>query len=214
MTRLVLTNAIYFKAPWAKKFGPLDGLPFTGVDGAVSSVPAMSVSKVGAYRQGAGWRSGEMPYLGNELSMVVIVPDDLAAFESSLDAERLDVVLNGPSTGMASLQMPKFEFRTEAQLAQPLSVLGMPLAFDEGRADFSGITGDERLFIDDVFHQGFIAVDEEGTEAAAATAVVFEAVSGAIGGDLTVDRPFLFAIRDIPTGAILFFGRVTDPTAS
>jgi serpin B len=108
--------------------------------------------------------------------------------------------------------MPKFEFRTEVRLRAALSALGMPLAFDDERADFSGITTEERLFISDVFHQGFIAVDEEGTEAAAATAVVFEAVSGMVGTDVVVDRPFVFAIRDVPTGAILFLGRVTDPS--
>jgi serpin B len=214
MTRLVLTNALYFKAPWAKRFGPIDGFSFTNAEGAVGSVPGMAVSKVGRYREGDGWRSGEMPYLGEELSMVVIVPDDLASFESSLDRERLERALRGPSRDLTSLQMPKFEFRTEVQLKSVLSVLGMPLAFDPERADFSAITTQEPLVISDVFHQGFIAVDEEGTEAAAATAVVFEAVSGAVGADLVVDRPFLFAIRDIPTGAILFLGRVTDPTVA
>ena len=117
--------------------------------------------------------------------------------------------LHGP---LATVQMPKFNFRTTASLKDELSSLGMPQAFTD-QADFHGITTQEQLKISDVYHQAFIAVDEEGTEAAAASAVVVEAVSGPVGETLTVDRPFLFAIRDVKTGTVLFLGRVVDPTA-
>jgi serpin B len=213
LTRMVLTNAIYFKAPWAKKFHPADSQPFTRVDGSVVSAPAMATTKIGTYGEGPGWRAASIPYLGNELSMVVIVPDDVTAFESSLDGDELGAILQATQQQLATLQMPKFGFRTEAALKPLLSALGMPLAFADD-ADFSGITTEERLRIDDVFHQAFIAVDEEGTEAAAATAVVFEAVSGPVGPSLVVDRPFLFAIRDDTTNAVLFLGRVMDPTVA
>jgi serpin B len=212
MTRLVLTNAIYFKAPWVKKFSPMPGLAFTEADGSVIRVDGMTTNKVGTFGKGPGWKAGEIPYLGGELSMVVIVPDDLASFEKSLDGKMLASIVGGLHDQLATVQMPKFSFRTTASLKDQLSSLGMPLAFTD-QADFHGITTQEQLKISDVYHQAFIAVDEEGTEAAAASAVVFEAVSGPIGETLTVDRPFLFAIRDVKTGAILFLGRVVDPTA-
>lgn len=212
MTRLVLTNAVYFKAPWAKKFSPMAGLSFTRMDGSVTTVDGMTTSKAGGYGRGPGWKAAEIPYLGGELSMVVIVPDDLAAFEASLDGAVLGSIVGGLHDQLATLTMPKFGFRTTAPLKEQLSSLGMPLAFGD-QADFGGITTEEPLKISDVHHQAFIHVDEEGTEAAAATAVVFEAVSGPIGETLTVDRPFLFAIRDVKTGVVLFLGRVGDPTA-
>ena len=109
--------------------------------------------------------------------------------------------------------MPKFTFRSQAQLRQALGELGMPIAFSD-RADFSGITTQEVLTIDDVIHEAFIAVDEDGTEAAAATAVVFRSVSAPLQVvELTIDRPFLFLIRDRESGAILFLGRVLDPSS-
>ena len=213
LTRLVLTNAVYFKAPWTKKFQPAGPKPFTRADGSRVDAAAMSTSKAGTYREGPGWKAAEIPYLGGELAMDVIVPDDLAAFESSLNSETLDTVLRGATEPLATLQLPKFTFRSSIALKEQLAEMGMPLAFADG-ADLSGITTAEQLRIRDVFHQAFIAVDEEGTEAAAATAVVIEAVSGPCCKSLVVDRPFLFAIRDVPTGVVLFLGRVADPTAS
>jgi len=212
MTRLVLTNAIYFKAPWAKKFSPIPGLAFTEANGSLISVDGMTTSKIGLFGKGPGWKAAEIPYLGGDLSMVVIVPDDLASFEKSLDGTTLGSIVGGLHESLATVQMPKFGFRTTASLKDQLSFLGMPLAFTD-QADFQGITAQEQLKISDVYHQAFIAVDEEGTEAAAASAVVGEAVSGPIGETLTVDRPFVFAIRDVQTGVILFLGRVIDPTS-
>lgn len=212
LTRLVLTNAIYFKAPWAKQFLAVGDTPFTKADGTTISTPSMSTSKMGTYREGTGWKAAEVPYLGGELSMVMILPDDLAAFESSLSGTSLGSILNAPTEPLATLQLPKFTFRSQVQLKEQLSALGMPLAFTDG-ADLAGITTREKLVIKDVFHQAFIAVDEEGTEAAAATAVVVEAVSGPCCKSMVIDKAFLFAIRDVGTGAVLFFGRVSDPTA-
>lgn len=211
LTRLVLVNAVYFKAPWAKKFGRLDDRPFTTAAGTTVNAPTMSTHGTGTYGKGDGWRAAEIPYLGNEMSMVVIVPDDLATFEASLDGANLGSIVRSPKEALASVTMPLFTFRTQVQLEQQLSALGMPRPFSDD-AEFPAMTRTEQVRIKDVFHQAFIAVDEEGTEAAAATAVVMEAVSAPAGENLVVDRPFLFAIKDVPTGAILFLGRVTDPT--
>lgn len=213
LTRLVLVDAVYFKAPWVKRFEGNGDQPFTRPDGSVVSAPTMMTSKAGGYSEGPGWQAAEIPYLGDELSMVVIVPDDLAAFEGRLDGPTLATIVTGARESLTSLRMPKFSFRSQVSLREQLSALGMPLAFTSA-ADFAGMTTAEQLKIDDVYHQAFIAVDEEGTEAAAATAVVMEAVSAPCCKSLVVDKPFLFAIRDVPTGAVLFLGRVTDPTAT
>ena len=116
---------------------------------------------------------------------------------------------------MVQLSMPRFGVETATDLATVLAALGMPSAFDPDRADFSGITTAERLFISNVIHQANIDVDEKGTEAAAATAVVLRATAAPAGPvTLRVDRPFLFVLRDLPTGAIVFMGRVVDPSAT
>ena len=167
----------------------------------------------GSYGEGPGWKAAELPYLGDQLSMVVIVPDHLASFERSLDGAQLAGISGGLHEPLVSIQMPTFTFRRQFSLAGELSAMGMPLAFTTG-ADFSGMTTTEPLQLSGVFHQAFIAVDQHGTEAAAATAVVAEATSAPAGASLVVDRPFLFAIRDRHTGAILFLGRVTDPGAA
>lgn len=213
LTRLVLANALYLKAPWAKAFTGIGSQPFTHADGTTTSAPAMTVGKGASVSSGAGWRAATIPYLGNELAMTVIVPDDLHAFEASLDGSALASIRSAPTQLLGSLQMPLFTFRSKAQLQAPLSAAGMPLAFDEQAADFSAMTSADHLCVSDIHHQAFIAVDEEGTEAAAATGVVIEAIS-ALSTNMTVDRPFLFVIRDDATGATLFLGRVTDPTAT
>ena len=215
-TRLVLTNAIYFKAPWAKPFSMAVPKPFHKTDGSSPSVPTMVLSQMGTYGEGPGWKAGEIPYLGGELSMVVIVPDNLARFETSLDGARLGAIAGGLKDDLLEVQMPKFTFRKSVQLKRELSVLGMPLAFSDA-ADFTRMAKINDITIGDVFHQAFIAVDENGSEAAAATAVVMGAKGGIgepTGKPLIADRPFLFAIRDVPTGAVLFLGRVSDPAAS
>jgi len=215
LTRLVLTNALYFKAPWLEAFGKMGDLPFHKRDGSVVSAPTMLGGAGGTYGEGPGWKAAEVPYLGKDLSMVVIVPDDLTAFEAGLTGDKLSSITNGIDEELDSVQLPMFTFRSKLQLNDVLSALGMPLAFMD-QADFGAMTKTAPVKIAAVLHQGFIAVDEEGTEAAAATAVVMEQVSGRIssGKKLVVDKPFLFAIRDVATSATLFLGRVADPTAT
>jgi serpin B len=217
MTRLVLTNAIYLNAKWVKPFAKdaTAGAAFHRIDGSEVQAQLMFLDTRMNYGRGDGYQAVRLPYLGG-LSMIVVMPDagSFAAFEKSLaDPTRLPAVVASLGDATVKLRLPRFEFRTEAALKPALSELGMPIAFTDA-ADFSGMspTGDE-LFIRDVLHQAFIKVDEEGTEAAAATAVIMEAVSAPlVTTELTVDRPFIFLIRDDATGALLFMGRVLDPS--
>jgi serine protease inhibitor len=213
-TRLVLTNAIYLKASWQFLFN--DAVPgtFHRADGSETQADFMSQSESLAYGAGDGYQAVRLPYAGG-LSMVVIVPaaGKFAAFERSLDGTTLRRITDGLSGAQVALTMPKFTFRSKAQLKAALGELGMPIAFSD-RADFSGITKQEPLEIADVIHQAFIAVDEKGTEAAAATAVVMRLTSApAQVVQLKIDRPFVFLIQDDETGAMLFMGRVADPKA-
>jgi serpin B len=217
LTGLVLTNAIYLKAPWEAPFAERGTreAPFHRLDGSTVSAPLMRLSEWLAYRRGEGWQAVELPYAGRELSMVVVVPDagGFEAFESGLEGTLLDGLVEGLRGSQVNLAMPRFEFRMQAALSEALKRLGMPIAFTEG-ADFSLMTGQEPLRLTEVVHEAFIAVDEEGTEAAAATAVVVGITSApAEPVNLTIDRPFLFYIRDVETGVVLFMGRVLDPTA-
>jgi serpin B len=213
-TRLVLTNAIYLKAAWLLRFNDAVAGSFHRADGSVVQADLMSQSENLAYGAGDGYQAVRLPYAGG-LSMVVMVPNagKLSTFESGLDGVALRRIVNGLSGTQVVLSMPKFSFRSKAQLKDALGELGMPIAFTD-RADFSGMTKQESLEIADVIHQAFIAVDEKGTEAAAATAVVMRSVSAPLQPvELRIDRPFLFLIQDDETGAILFMGRVADPKA-
>jgi serine protease inhibitor len=216
LTRLVLVNAIYLKAAWQTPFG--DGAtapaPFTRLDGTTVDVPMMHAGGELPYASGTGWQAVELPYVGGKLSMLVIVPDDLAAFEQTLDDKGLAAIVAGLAIrNVSDLGLPKFGAESKIQLKPVLAALGMPTAFTDS-ADFSGMTKEEPLQIAAVIHQANIDVDEKGTEAAAATAVVARAAS--LPSDtvtLTVDRPFLFALRDVESSAVLFLGRITDPSA-
>lgn len=217
LTRLVLTNAIYLKAPWHAPFRPAATAAgtFTRLDGSTVQAQMMRLSERLGYTAGDGFAAVDLPYAGRQLSMLVIVPDEgaFSGFETGLDADRLQAIVNGLASTQVNLGFPRFEFRTQAALAGALRELGMPTAFTDA-ADFSamGPDGDDWV-IQDVLHEAFISVDEEGTEAAAATAVVMGVTSAPLEPVvLNVDRPFLFVIRDVPTGAILFMGRVVDPT--
>ena len=146
--------------------------------------------------------------------MVILLPrsGEFKASESSLDSKRIEAIVRGLENRRVSLIMPKFEFDSEFSLKKTLSAMGMPIAFS-GDADFSGITGNRELWIADVIHKAFISLDEEGTEAAAATAVVMPRLSiPEEPVEFNVDRPFIFLIRDIETEAILFVGRIVDPS--
>lgn len=216
LTRLVLTNAIYFYGAWANPFKAQrthDGV-FYLLDGGQARVPLMAQTGSFAYAVGEGFQVVELPYQGWALSMVILLPDagKAGAVERTLDAERLDAALGMLSRRQVALTLPRFRFASGFGLAKVLADMGMALAFTTD-ADFSGMTGGRDLFISDVLHRAFVSVDEAGTEAAAATAVVMmpTMVMPEPAIEFRVDRPFGFLIRDIKTGAILFVGRVVDP---
>lgn len=217
MTRLVLTNAIYFNAAWQypfRKDRTADGT-FYLLDGSEVTVPMMKQTESFGYAEGEGYQAVELPYEGRELAMVILLPEasGFEAFEGSLDAERVDAIVKDLTHKEVALTMPKFEFDSSFELAEILAGMGMPDAFNEA-ADFSGMDGTHLLFIKEVLHKAFVSVDEAGTEAAAATAVVM-ALKGLPSPpiEVAVDRPFVFLIRDIETAAILFVGRVVNPSA-
>jgi serpin B len=213
VTRLVLTNAIYFNAAWAYPFdkGATEDGSFYLLDGGQVTVPMMMETESFGYIEGEGYQAIELPYDGGELSMVILLPasGNFDAFEEELQAQEVSDIIGGLQPTRVALTMPKFEFKSQLSLKDILSDMGMPDAFSPDEADFSGMTGNHELFISDVIHKAFVSVDEAGTEAAAATAVVVRASS--IPVEVTIDRPFIFLIRDIETGAILFVGRVLNP---
>jgi serpin B len=218
LTRLVLTNAIYFNAAWEYPFDDKvtsDG-PFYLLDGGQVTVPMMKQTESFGYTKGAGYQAVELPYDGEELSMVILLPasGNFEAFEQELQAQQVDAIIKDLQSTRVALTMPKFEFDSQFSLKDTLAGMGMRDAFSPGDADFSGMTGNRELFISEVVHKAFVAVDEAGTEAAAATAVIvgMTAVSPS-PLEVTIDRPFIFLIRDIETGAILFVGRVLNPPA-
>jgi serpin B len=217
-TVLVLTNAIYFRASWARPFDPQQTRPspFHRLDGSTLDVPTMSQGLAAGYAEGDGWRAAELTYSGDELSMVLLVPDSgsFDSFEASLDGPRARSIIEGLATRQLRLSMPLFEIRSRPALKSALVALGMRDAFGPGAADLSGIDGTRSLFVSDALHEGYVSVDEAGTEAAAATAVIIGVTAAPETAVLEVDRPFLFLIRDVPTGAILFVGRVVDPVAT
>ena len=213
-TRLVLTNAVYFKADWQMPFAKdsPDGI-FHAPAGDVT-VKMMHGPEAIWLWGGTGFSAAALPYAGETTSMILIVPDagTFDAFEQGLTGDSLGAVLAGQSAAtLGGLSMPRFKFETKTDLVETLDALGMKQAFVPSVADLSGIDGTHDLYVSDVIHQATIAVDEKGTEAAAATAVIIGRASVVLTS-LTVDRPFLFLIRDDATGAILFQGRVLDPT--
>jgi serpin B len=218
LTRLVLVNAVYLDATWRTPFDPdlTVEAPFVLLDGGTVDVETMHATMALPYATGDGWQAVEIPYVGDELAMLVIVPDSgrFAEVEALLGDGLLDDARSGLASAEVSLGLPSFEVRNQTMLSTLLRELGMVDAFDGTVADFSGMTLDERLVIDEVIHEAFIAVDEQGTEAAAATAVVMRATSAVVSSiELEIDRPFLFALQDRATGAVLFLGRVVDPSA-
>jgi serpin B len=216
-TRLVLTNAVYFNAAWRTPFSAtVASAPFKRLDGSSVNVPMMRQPETGfPAATGAGWTAVALPYQDERLSMLLVVPDEgkFDTVEASLNAVTLAQMVAGLAPRTVTLQMPRFKFETAASLKELLQALGMNRAFEPGVADFSGMDGTMSLYIQAVLHKAFIAVGEKGTEAAAATAVVVGRTSAPLDVlFLTADRPFLFFLRDEPTGAILFLGRVLDPS--
>jgi serpin B len=218
-TKMVLVNAIYFKADWLVKFDPdsTKDASFHLLDGSETQVEMMSETIYGLpYTQGNGFQAIELAYQGGSAAMEIIIPDEgnFMPFESSLDAVRLSEILGSMQSTSVHLGLPKLDYTSEFKLSDQLKQMGMPDAFDRDLADFTGMTGGRDVFIDNVIYKAFIAVDEKGTEAAAATAIIMAPTSaGPMEGiTLVIDRPFIFIIRDIPNGQILFIGRVLDPT--
>jgi serpin B len=218
MTRLVLANAIYFKAGWAYPFdedNTSDG-DLTLLDGTEATVPMMRQDDARVrYVEGDGYRAAALPYAGGSVDMLVILPDEerFAEVEAAMMPEILDEIHAIRETSSLTLAMPKFDFESDLALHNVLPDMGMPDPFDDIAADFSGMADPEQLFIAAALHKATIAVDEKGTEAAAVTVVVMEDESAPETVELTLDRPFIFAIIERETGAILFLGRVTNPAS-
>ncbi len=222
LTRLVLTNAIYFKGSWdtAFKKETTKVEPFHRLDGTKSDAPLMRRFDEFAYAETDAYQAIELPYKGKDLSMLVWLPrraDAFAEFDKKLTVAMIAETANAlrPNTEV-ELALPKFKVNTSYSLEAPLAALGMADAFS-ARADFTGMhTGREMLKIDAILHKAFVEVNEEGTEAAAATAVTMGLPMAAPGRKpiehkvFRADRPFLFAIRHVPSNAVLFLGRVTD----
>ena len=212
-TRLVLTNAIYFKGRWEFPFDE-DGTepaPFTALDGTTTEVPTMHLSYKLQYAEIDGHRLVELPYANGETSMVVVLPaeGEFEAFEAALTVDRLAIMLDQASTAQVSLSFPKFDLESSFSLVETMQALGMQDAFS-GQADFTGMVESGGLSVSDIVHRSFVTVDELGTEAAAATAVIVEESLPSERVEMAVDRPFLFYVRDRPTETPLFFGRVTN----
>ena len=216
LAQLVLTNAVYLDAKWEHPFEHSDTTPqpVHRGDGSTVSVPTMKQRQTFATGAGAGWRAIALPYEGGKVEMDVIVPDDLASFEHSLGAAQLDQIVHGLKPQAVDLLLPKYSLRSRYEnLAGPLSKLGVTDAFHKDRADFSGMTGDESLWLGAVVHEAYVAVDEAGTVAAAATGGVMRAVAMPIPRpEFRVDKPFVFVVRDTVTGAVLFIGHVVEPS--
>jgi serpin B len=211
LTVLVLCNAVSMDAAWTYLFDPAltTVAPFRLADGTTINVPTMHFNLYLPLATGVDFQAVELPYGKGDLSMVVVVPDDLDAFAGNVDPDGLRQIFDAISEQGIHLHLPKFSFSSDVALDETLQRMGIRSAYGAS-ADFSGMTGRPGLFLDTVQHEAFIEVDEAGTEAHAATGA---AMAVSHGPTIMVDRPFFFVIRDRPTGAILFLGRVTDPSA-
>ena len=222
LTRMVLTNAIYFNAGWQYPFeeGGTGTAPFHRLDGSSVGVPMMRTTEAFGYASGEGYQAVDLPYVGHQLSMTVLLPDTgrFEEFEDRLDAALVERIIGELAEREVNLKMPRFEFESQFLMAEIFQGMGMSNPFDAATAEFSGMDGksclagdEECLYIRNIIHKAFVSVDEEGTEAAAATAVVMQVESARPQPiDVTVDRPFIFLIRDRETDAILFVGRVKE----
>jgi len=220
LTRLVLTNAIYFKASWLEPFDPKDTADgaFHLLDGSEVTVPMMHKAALRTrYGETGGVQAVEIPYYPGNVSFLLMLPPqgEFEGFEASLDAEAIDEILSEMSDADVDLRMPRFEFESDVDLKDQLKALGMEKAFDFDQADFTGIAvkGVQNLYISDALHKALISVNEQGTEAAAATAVIVGDESAYPLAEVNADRPFVFLIRANATGTVLFMGRVVDPSS-
>jgi serpin B len=218
LTRIVLTNAIYFKGTWVKQFNPAQtkNQPFTVAPGQQVDVPMMFQGASVGYAEFSNLQVLELPYVGKDTSMVILLPknvDGLAELEQQLTPENLRTWLSSIRYGGCpeAIQLPKFRLNSAFEFKQVLSKMGMASAFDDDGADFSGMNGRKDLFLANVIHKTFVDVNEFGTEAAASTAVRGELRCRR--GTFRADRPFIFLIRHIQSGSILFMGRVVNPVS-
>jgi serpin B len=225
LTRLVITNAVYFKGTWMKQFDKnrTRAEDFRVSPGETVQVQMMEMAdrdSMFGYNETGGLQVLEMPYeqgKGRALSMVVILPkdDDLAAVEDTLDQQNLSDLTGSFRYQRVNVYFPRFTLKTRYSLSSTLETMGIHSAFDPGSADFSGMDGSRNLSITEIYHQAFVDVNEEGTEAAAATGVVVGLATAVNEGpvpEFRADHPFIFLIRDNGDGNILFLGRVTNPS--
>lgn len=224
-TRFALVNAMYLNAKWSEPFNKAftTDLPFTLASGKTVKVPTMSDQKFAPIAITSAYQAVDLPYKGDQLSMLLVMPAHLKAFERDLSPQTLNQVVASLADNGFDIQMPLFNMRTQAMLADALKAMGMKAAFDAVQADFSqmvdpadlaALNPPETLSVSAVIHQAWIKVTEAGTEAAAATAIIGGDTTGG-GPEISIhlDHPFLWFIRDRDTGAILFMGRVMDPSA-
>ncbi len=221
LTRLVLTNAIYFKGNWENQF-PLGNTreeEFMVTPEKKVKVPMMSIrEKRFNYLENDELQLVELPYAGQEISMLVLLPkNDLTSLEPGLTAEKLNEYKKQLRSEKIDIYLPKFKFETKYMMGGKQGILGrmgMPTAFSPTEADFSGINGRRDFYLSEVVHQAFVEVNEEGTEAAAATGLVVGVTMVVKKLVFRADHPFIFIIQDRTTGNILFMGRVVDPSVS
>lgn len=219
LTRLVLVNAIYFYGDWATPFKKerTKTKDFTLIDGTKDTVPFMN--QVGRYNyyEDSKIQAIEIPYNDNKASMVIFLPnttDGIAEIGKALDYKYYQEIIGSLQSTDVRLSLPKFKMDFRFEMGNTLSQMGMPLAFSQGGADFSGMTGNRDLCISKVIHQAFIKVDEKGTEAAAATVVTMERTMAPQHVEpkiFNADHPFIFLIKDNITGGILFMGKIMKP---
>ena len=221
-TKLVLVNAIYFYGDWATAFEKQATQPknFFLSDQTQINVPFMNQNGMYNYYEDSEIKAIEIPYKDSKASVVVFLPNTkngISEFEGSFDYKYYQDILSAFQYNDVRLSLPKFQTTYKIFLGTTLSHMGMPLAFSSSHADFSGMTGKRDLWISEVIHQAFINVDEKGTEAAAATAVIMKTTSARPSPDMkvfNVDHPFIFLIKDNTTGSILFMGKIMNPKVS
>ncbi len=219
MTRLVLANAIYFKAAWQYPFDKSQTAPadFTLAGGSTIQTPTMHVRDSLTYLKSDGYQAVEMPYAGGNYAMIAVMPDagSLGSFEQSLTADQIQKIRDGLQPAEVTLSMPSFKIESSFGLSDTLKALGMTDAFDPSAADFSKMDGRQDLYINNVVHKAYVNVDEDGTEAAAATGVV-AGLTSMMANEVTVtlDHPFIFMILDNTSGSVLFMGRMENPGTS